>query len=195
LIWEIYFWIILPLSTIICAGLLMTADRIDRMVMKFRDVLAETERLHPGKLQAYQENLLIPLVLHAFHHVPFYQKTLARFCRGRDVDLSRWHEVPILTRAEAQRNIPALTAEIVPPHGGAVTAGETSGSLVVLSATKLMSWLRLQASVQQTGRSGGGNSMATNRWRVLLRGHGMMRARQMVKWKRVGAWVVLGRTI
>jgi len=106
----------------------MTADRIDRMVMKFRDVLAETERLHPGKLQAYQENLLIPLVLHAFHHVPFYQKTLARFCRGRDVDLSRWHEVPILTRAEAQRNIPALTAEIVPPHGGAVTAGETSGS-------------------------------------------------------------------
>ena len=106
----------------------MVADRIDRMVMKFRDVLAETERLHPDKLQAYQENLLAPLVLHAYHYVPFYKKALARLCLGRDVDLNRWDEVPILTRAEAQRNIPGLTAQIVPPHAGAVTAGETSGS-------------------------------------------------------------------
>jgi phenylacetate-CoA ligase len=106
----------------------MAANRIDRMVIKFRDVLAETERLHPDKLQAYQESLLTPLLLHAYHHVPFYNKALARLCRNRDVDLSRWSEVPILTRAEAQRNIPALTAKIVPPHGGEVSVGETSGS-------------------------------------------------------------------
>jgi hypothetical protein len=46
-------------------------NQLDRMVFKFRDVLAETERLSPDKLQAYQENLLAPLVLHARRNVPF----------------------------------------------------------------------------------------------------------------------------
>jgi phenylacetate-CoA ligase len=106
----------------------MTLDRIDRMVIKFRDVLAETERLPPHKLRAYQNNLLVPLVLHARHNVPYYRSRLAPVSRGPDIDLSRWNEVPILTRAEAQRNIEALTANVVPPHAGAVEGGETSGS-------------------------------------------------------------------
>ena len=107
----------------------MATDPVDRTVMKFRDVLAETERLHPDRLHVYQENLLTPLVLHAQRHVPFYRKILAPLCRGTDVDLSRWDEVPILSRAAVQRNAAALTAQIVPPHAGVVTAGETSGSI------------------------------------------------------------------
>jgi phenylacetate-CoA ligase len=106
----------------------MMLDRIDRMVIKFRDVLAETERLPAHKLRAYQENLLAPLVLHAHRNVPFYRDRLAPLCRGEEVDFACWAEVPILTRAEAQRHTEALTAQTVPPHAGAVETGETSGS-------------------------------------------------------------------
>ena len=106
----------------------MTADRIDRMVIKFRDVLAETERLQADRLRVYQENLLIPLVLHAWRNVPFYRKRLAPLLRGTEIDLTRWDEVPIVTRAEVQRNFQALTAKLVPPNAGPVISGETSGS-------------------------------------------------------------------
>ena len=103
-------------------------DRIERMIVKFRDVLAETERLPPDKLHAYQANLLTPLVQHARRNVPFYERRLAPLFRGAEPDLLRWDGVPILTRAEAQSSTRALTARIVPPHAGAVTSGETSGS-------------------------------------------------------------------
>jgi phenylacetate-CoA ligase len=106
----------------------MTTTRIDRMVIKFRDVLAETERLSADKLRAYQETLLAPLVLHAQCNVPFYKDKLAPLCRGTDINLACWEEIPIITRAEVQTNSRALTAKTVPPYVGAVTAGETSGS-------------------------------------------------------------------
>jgi phenylacetate-CoA ligase len=98
------------------------------MVTKFRDVLAHTERLAPEKLRAYQDNLLVPLVQHARSNVPFYQDRLAPLFRGDGVDLGRWNEVPIFTRAQAQRNTKALTAAALPPHAGPVETGETSGS-------------------------------------------------------------------
>lgn len=106
----------------------MTLDRTGRMVTKFREVLAETERLPADKLRAYQENLLVPLILHAVRNVPFYRQRLRPLCRGDKIDLARWNEVPILTRSEAQRSTKALSAKIVPPHAGAVESGETSGS-------------------------------------------------------------------
>ncbi len=106
----------------------MTADRVERMVLQFREVLAETERLAPPKLRAYQENLLRPLVMHAHRNAPFYRDRLSVLCRGNDVDLAHWDEVPVVSRVEVQRNAQALTAQIVPPHAGAVAAGETSGS-------------------------------------------------------------------
>jgi phenylacetate-CoA ligase len=103
-------------------------DRIERMVIKYRDVLAETERLSPDKLRIYQQQLLVPLLRHARGDVPYYQTQLAPLFRDTEPDLSRWNEVPILTRAEAQRNTLALTARNVPSHAGAVSGGETSGS-------------------------------------------------------------------
>lgn len=103
-------------------------DRIDRMVIKFRDVLAETERLHADQLKAYQENLLEPLLRHAYRHVPFYKERLAPLCSGSDVRLDCWHKLPVLSRTDVQQNLTALTADVVPPHMGATSPGETSGS-------------------------------------------------------------------
>ncbi|MFY9685608.1 MAG: hypothetical protein WAJ88_07390 [Pseudolabrys sp.] len=103
-------------------------DRYDKMVLQFCDVLAETERLSPPELQAYQQRLLEPLLLHARQHVPFYAQRLAPVFPGRKLDLNRFHEIPILTRAQAQANVKALVALDLPPHVGPVEMEETSGS-------------------------------------------------------------------
>jgi phenylacetate-CoA ligase len=103
-------------------------DRYDKMVLQFRDVLAETERLAPGELQSYQNKLLEPLLLHARQHVPFYGQRLAPVFRNGTLDLGRFNEIPILTRAQAQANVKALASIDLPPHVGGVETEETSGS-------------------------------------------------------------------
>jgi len=103
-------------------------NRIDQMVLKFRDVLKETERLGPDDLWAYQQSLLTPLLLHARKHSPFYRGRLDVVFNGDEIDFSKWSGLPVLTRADAQRNESTLKAAIVPPHLGAVSADETSGS-------------------------------------------------------------------
>ena len=106
----------------------MATNRLDRMVVELRDVLARTERLRPDELEAYQANLLGPLVLHAHSNVPFYRNRLASLCSGADVNLENWHTIPILTRTDVQQNLKGLAAERVPPYMGDTKHGETSGS-------------------------------------------------------------------
>jgi phenylacetate-CoA ligase len=103
-------------------------DRNNKIILQFRDVLAETERLAPDELQTYQQKLLEPLLQHARQHVPFYAERLAPLFRGTTPDLSRFQEIPILTRAQAQANVKALAARDLPPHVGPAEAEETSGS-------------------------------------------------------------------
>jgi phenylacetate-CoA ligase len=104
------------------------AGSIEGLVIRFRDVLAETEVLRPQKLRAYQETLLGPLILHAQRNVPFYKDRLAPLCNGTRIDLTSWSRVPILSRTDVQSQSQALTALTVPPEVGGVRAGETSGS-------------------------------------------------------------------
>jgi phenylacetate-CoA ligase len=104
------------------------AESVEQMVPKFRAVLEQTERLPPRKLREYQADLLTQLVLHASRHVPYYRDRLTPLLRGDAVDLALWHQVPILPRAQAQRDPEALTATTLPPHAGPVESGETSGS-------------------------------------------------------------------
>ena len=77
---------------------------------------------------AYQEQLLEPLFLHARQHVPFYAQRLVPVFPGGKLDLSRFDEIPILTRAQAQANVKTLAALDLPPHVGPVETEETSGS-------------------------------------------------------------------
>jgi phenylacetate-CoA ligase len=104
------------------------AGSVEGLVIKFRDVLAETERLRPQKLRAYQESLLVPLLLHAQRNVPFYKDRLASLWKGSNIDLAFWSKVPILSRTEVQGQSQALSAYFVPPEVGDIKAGETSGS-------------------------------------------------------------------
>jgi phenylacetate-CoA ligase len=144
----------------------MAMNRIDGMVIKFREVLAETERLRRDKLQLYQNNLLAPLVLHAYRNVPFYRDRLAPLCSGTEVNLDQWDAIPILTRTNVQWNLKALTANLVPPYMGVTTSGETSGS-TGRPIHYLINELAIIASLGATDRSfrwwdfDGNKSMAT----------------------------------
>jgi phenylacetate-CoA ligase len=64
--------------------------------------LGRTEWLPAASLLRCQRELLERLVRHAFEQVPFYRKRLAcLFANDGNVDFSRWHEVPIVERADA----------------------------------------------------------------------------------------------
>lgn len=103
-------------------------DRIDRMALQFCEVLAETERLTSRGIKDYQRNLLVPLLEHARSQTSLYRERLSPFFTANGFDFARWAEVPILTRADAQKNAARLRAEVLPAHAGPVTAEETSGS-------------------------------------------------------------------
>lgn len=104
------------------------ASRADEMVLRFRDVLAATERLSPDELVAYQRQLLAPLLRHARANVPFYKERLDPLVRGGEIDFARWADIPILTRPQAQAETQALTATTVEAHLGRIGMDETSGS-------------------------------------------------------------------
>lgn len=159
-------------------------SRIEQMALKFRDVLAETEKLGPAELRAYQESLLEPLLLHARQHSPFYRHRLDAVLKDGDVDFTRWRDVPVLTRAEAQRCGEALAARLVPPHLGKVARDETSGStgrplrylktelmdVASLAMTdRLYRWWRFDGDRRMASfvspRRGLGRETATHGWR------------------------------
>lgn len=103
-------------------------NRADVIVLRFRDALKRTERLSSDALLAYQQSLLTPLLLHAQMHAPFYAERLRAVVVDSAVDFTRWREIPVLSRAEAQRRELAMQASALPPHLGPVSADETSGS-------------------------------------------------------------------
>ncbi len=97
----------------------------------FFETLMRTQFLPPDQMLKYQRGLIERAVRHARAHVPFYReqgRLEPLFTRDDAVDWSRWSEIPVLTRAEAQRNEEALYAEFVPPECGTVVSGYTAGS-------------------------------------------------------------------
>ena len=100
----------------------------DEIVLKFRGVLDETEHLAPIDLRAYQHKLLVPLLQHCRANIPFYAARLEPVFCGGSIDLERWSQIPILTRAEAQASADVMATSRVPPVAGEIARDETSGS-------------------------------------------------------------------
>jgi phenylacetate-coenzyme A ligase PaaK-like adenylate-forming protein len=95
----------------------------------FLKALDETQYLPPDRLRAYQRRLLTKLLEHARRETDFYADRLAPIIRADGtIDWDRWWEIPILTRAEAQKNAAALTARNLPEIAGAVSVTHSSGS-------------------------------------------------------------------
>ncbi len=99
------------------------------MIDRFLAALAETQYYTPERMVSYQQRPLDKLLRHARNQTDFYADRLAPVFRADDTfDRERFAEIPILTRAEAQRNTGPLTARHLPPIAGGTHRSTTSGS-------------------------------------------------------------------
>jgi phenylacetate-CoA ligase len=91
--------------------------------------LQRTQWLSPDELARYQKPLIERLVRHAAEQTEFYANRLKPLIEeGGAVALSRWQEIPILTRQEVLENAAAMKARAVPPETGGIVVGRSSGT-------------------------------------------------------------------
>jgi phenylacetate-CoA ligase len=97
---------------------------------RFAATLEDTERLPRAKLEAYRNDLLRRLASFAYSQSPFYRDRLEPlFARGDGPDLRRWHEIPILRRADLETDIDRINPSELPPEIGNTRVYRTSGTI------------------------------------------------------------------
>ena len=96
---------------------------------RYLKVLGKTEFMPRAQLEEYQRGLVQQLIAHARANSPFYEKRLDCLIDhdGR-INLDRWNEVPILTRAEVTQYSDQMRARNLPASCGQVSEYKTSGS-------------------------------------------------------------------
>lgn len=96
---------------------------------RYCKALEQTEFLPEARLARYQQGLQRRVARHAYEHVPFYRDRLGcLFVGGAEADLTRWHEVPIVTRAEAAAHAQEMRSPELPVTYGSIAETSTSGS-------------------------------------------------------------------
>lgn len=97
--------------------------------LKFTQMLERSQWWEPARLQALQQKGLVRMLTHAWQQAPAYRERLAPlFAAGETPDLSKWDDIPVLTRKEAQANTESFYAKQVPDQAGATFDQQTSGS-------------------------------------------------------------------
>lgn len=96
---------------------------------RFVKLLEQSQHFPAQRMRALQDRGLQRFLRHAYEQVPAYKHRLAPlFSSGPDPDLSKWQEIPVLTRLEAQEESRELRATSVPKQAGAAQTKHTSGS-------------------------------------------------------------------
>ena len=101
---------------------------MDDVFRRYLEALEKTQWLPSEDLAEYQRGLLRELVRHAQSECPFYAERLSCLFTGSGIDLSRWSDVPILTRAEATADSNTMQARRLPEMLGNFSSVMTSGS-------------------------------------------------------------------
>src|SRR6266581_4544824 len=97
-------------------------------VAAFGHMLSMAQWLSPQELAASQVPLITRLLRHARRTTPFY-KDRPDIDLGSPADFKKtWHDIPILTRADAIKNRLKLVSRKPPHDMGPVSEGQTSGS-------------------------------------------------------------------
>jgi phenylacetate-CoA ligase len=106
-------------------------------------MLMESQYWSPGQMLAYQRSQLKQLLHHARATVPFYKTRLdAVFKKNGEIDWDRWHEIPIVTRADLRDQRNQMQASVLPPDHGPTKDYSTSGTTgipITLTVPSLMS--------------------------------------------------------
>jgi phenylacetate-CoA ligase len=128
---------------------------MDEIFARYLKALEQTEWLSRAQLIHYQQELLARVVRHAYEQVPFYRERLAcLFRRNGDVDLARWNEIPIVSRAEAGLHAADMRAPALPKTYGAVQEMHTSGSTSapLSMASNNLVWIASNAAMTRMAR-------------------------------------------
>jgi phenylacetate-CoA ligase len=112
-------------------------------------MLMESQFWPPDQMLAYQRKQLTQLLHHARAQSPFYKTRLDMvFSRGGEIDWDRWHEIPIVTRAELRDNFQAMLAKAMPPgHGPSKTyrSSGSSGIPIAIETTRISNEAKVAA--------------------------------------------------
>lgn len=104
-------------------------DRSREVSQNVYNFLSESQHWSRDQLQDYQRGQLEQLLRHARANTPFYARRLDILFRGDgSVDWERWHDLPILTRADATLHRDAMLAKEVPKAHGATRDSSSSGT-------------------------------------------------------------------
>ncbi len=92
-------------------------------------MLMKSQFWPPERMLEFQRSQLSQLLRHAKATVPFYKTRLdAVFTRNGEIDWDRWHEIPIVTRADLRDSDEEMCATTMPPGHGKYSRNFTSGS-------------------------------------------------------------------
>ena len=104
-------------------------DQANLIKQRISEMLMESQFWPLEVMLAFQRTQLTQLLLHARENVPFYKTRLdPLFKKNDDIDWGRWHEIPIVTRADLRDRRNELLATKLPPGHGPSKAFNTSGS-------------------------------------------------------------------
>lgn len=96
---------------------------------RFTALLEKSETFDEERLCALRHKGLKRFLRHAWEQVPAYKDRLSPlFPHGEDPDISKWLDVPILTRTEVQSESKNLRAKNTPRQAGDTKTQHTSGS-------------------------------------------------------------------
>ncbi len=127
-------------------------DSTSALGQRIYEMLMESQYWPPQQMLAYQRSQLSQLLRHAKATVPFYKTRLdVVFKRNGDIDWDRWHEIPIVTRAELRDNYSAMITTALPPgHGPAKTyrSSGSSGIPVAVETTAIQSRVNWAATLR-----------------------------------------------
>ena len=100
-------------------------QRIYKMMM-------ESQYWSPRQMLEFQRGQLKQLLKHVKENVPFYRTRLdCVFKKNGEIDWDRWHEIPIVTRADLRDRRKEMLATVLPPGHGPTKDFSTSGSIGV----------------------------------------------------------------
>lgn len=97
-------------------------------VRQLAEALESSQWLDSDSFKMHQERLLSTMLSHASAQTDRYGQVLRPILQDGAPDLTRWDEIPFLTRAEAQADPNSITARSVPPNAGGANRSATSGS-------------------------------------------------------------------
>jgi phenylacetate-CoA ligase len=125
----------------VCGLDLGPMNSIPPLRQRIYEMLMESQFWPPVQMLEFQRSQLAQLLRHAKATVPFYKTRLDPLFEKNDkINWDRWHEIPIVTRADLRAHRTELLARELPPGHGPIKEFSTSGSSgvpITITATSI----------------------------------------------------------